>query len=137
MDRSREVVLDDLPIINKAMMMEKFDRFVTDPRLKLADLQTHVRQITRDEYYLGEYRVFTTSGSSGQKGVFVSNRREWSTALAGYFRCAVCKFVVCFLFPLIIDYQPASGKIARSHLQFRGIDSMTGPMLSKIPGKPE
>jgi phenylacetate-coenzyme A ligase PaaK-like adenylate-forming protein len=88
MDRSREVVLDDLPIINKAMMMENFDRFVTDTRLKLADLQTHIRQITRDEYYLGEYRVFTTSGSSGQKGVFVSNRREWSTALAGYFRCA-------------------------------------------------
>jgi phenylacetate-CoA ligase len=87
-DAGKGVLLKDLPIINKAIMMENFDRFVTDPRLKLADLQTHVREITRDEYYLGEYRVFTTSGSSGQKGVFVSNRREWSTALAGFFRCA-------------------------------------------------
>lgn len=82
------VLLNDLPIINKAIMMENFDRVVTDPRLKLADLQVHIRQLTGDEYYLGEYRVLTTSGSSGMKGVFVSNRREWSTALVGFFRCA-------------------------------------------------
>jgi len=87
-DTSKGVVLNDLPIIDKATMMENFDRFVTDPRLKLVDLQAHIRQLTRDEYYLGEYRVFTTSGSSGLKGVFVSNRSEWSTALAGFFRCA-------------------------------------------------
>lgn len=87
-DTSKGVVLNDLPIINKATMMENFDRIVTDPRLKLADLQAHIRQLTRDEYYLREYRVFTTSGSSGLKGVFVSNRSEWSTALAGFFRCA-------------------------------------------------
>jgi phenylacetate-CoA ligase len=87
-DTSKGVALNDLPIIDKATMMENFDRFVTDPRLKLVDLQAHIRQLTRDEYYLGEYRVFTTSGSSGLKGVFVSNRSEWSTALAGFFRCA-------------------------------------------------
>jgi phenylacetate-CoA ligase len=87
-DTNKGIVLNDLPIINKATMMENFDRIVTDPRLKLADLQAHIRQLTRDEYYLGEYRVFTTSGSSGLKGVFVSNRGEWSTALAGFFRCA-------------------------------------------------
>lgn len=87
-DTSKGVVLNDLPIIDKATMMENFDRVVTDPRLKLADLQAHICQLTRDEYFLREYRVFTTSGSSGLKGVFVSNRREWSTALAGFFRCA-------------------------------------------------
>jgi phenylacetate-CoA ligase len=87
-DISGGVLLNGLPIIDKARMMENFDRFVADPRLKLADLQAHIRQLSRDEYYLGEYRVFTTSGSSGMKGFFVSNRREWSTALAGFFRCA-------------------------------------------------
>jgi phenylacetate-coenzyme A ligase PaaK-like adenylate-forming protein len=86
-DTRGDVLLNDLPIIDKARMMENFDRFVTDPRLKLADLHAHIRQLTRDEYYLGEYRVLTTSGSSGMKGVFVSNRREWSTALACFFRC--------------------------------------------------
>lgn len=84
----RGVFLHDLPVINKAAMMDNFDRFVTDPRLKLAELQAHIRQLTRDEYYRGEYRVITTSGSSGLKGVFVSSRKEWCTALAGFLRCA-------------------------------------------------
>ena len=83
-----QIVLNKLPIIDKAMMMENFDRFVTDPRLKLRDLQAHISQLTRDEYYLGEYRVVTTSGSSGMKGVFVFNRKEWSTTLASTFRCS-------------------------------------------------
>ena len=82
----REIVLNDLPIIDKATMMENFDRFVTDPRLKLRELQAHISQLTRDEYYLGEYRVLTTSGSSGIKGVFVFSRKEWSTVVAANFR---------------------------------------------------
>jgi phenylacetate-CoA ligase len=82
------VVLHELPIIDKATMMENFDKFVTDPRLKLTELQAHIRQLARDEYYLGEYRVFSTSGSSGLKGVFVFNRKEWSTVIAGGIRCA-------------------------------------------------
>jgi putative adenylate-forming enzyme len=80
--------LHDLPVIDKAMMMKGFDQFVTDSRLKLADLEEHISRITRDEYYLGKYRVFTTSGSTGFKGVFVVNRKEWSTAIAGGLRCA-------------------------------------------------
>ncbi|HPY34626.1 MAG TPA: hypothetical protein PKY32_02395 [Smithellaceae bacterium] len=83
---NQPIILNDLPVINKATMMENFDRFVTDPSLKLAELQTHIRQLSGDEYYLGKYRVFTTSGSSGVKGVFVYNRKEWSTNLAGGYR---------------------------------------------------
>ena len=77
-----QIVLNKLPIIDKAMMMENFDRLVTDPRLKLTEVQAHISQLTRDEYYLGEYRVVTTTGSSGRKGVFVFSRKEWSTILA-------------------------------------------------------
>ena len=82
----QRILLNELPIIDKATMMENFDRFVTDPRLKLKELQVHISQLTRDEYYLGEYRVLTTAGSSGMKGVFVFNRKEWSTTLASTFR---------------------------------------------------
>ena len=79
--------LKDLPVINKAMMMEHFDTFVTDPKLRLQGLQAHISQITRDDpLYLDEYRVHTTSGSTGLKGVFVSNREEWRTASANYLR---------------------------------------------------
>jgi phenylacetate-CoA ligase len=84
---NRGILIEDLPIIDKSAMMDNFDRFVTDPRLKLSELQAHVGRLTRDEYYRGEYRVTTTSGSSGMKGVFVFDRKEWSTALAGLIRC--------------------------------------------------
>lgn len=84
---AHKVALSDLPVTNKKSMMENYDRFVTDPRLKLSELQAHIGQLTSDEYYLEEYRVTTTSGSSGLKGVFVSNRKEWSTALAAFLRC--------------------------------------------------
>lgn len=79
--------LNDLPVINKATMMENFDAFVTDPRLKLQELQAHISRIGRDDaFHLDEFRVHTTSGSTGLKGMFVSNREEWRTASAIYFR---------------------------------------------------
>lgn len=90
----RTMLLSDLPIIDKAVMMDNFDRLVTDPRLKLSDLQNHIRHLTGDEYYLGKYRVLTTSGSSGLKGVFVFNRQEWRTILAGYMRCGLATHIL-------------------------------------------
>ena len=84
----QQIVLNELPTIDKVTMMGNFDQFVTDPKLKLKELQAHISQLTRDEYYLGEYRVLTTSGSSGMKGVFIFNRKEWSTVLASTLRCS-------------------------------------------------
>jgi len=51
-------------------------------------LQEHISQISGDEYYLGEYRVLTTAGSSGQKTVMVFNRKEWSIQEATSMRIA-------------------------------------------------
>ncbi len=90
----RATVLNDLPIIDKAIMMDHFDRLVTDPRLKLAKLQAHIRQLTDDAYYLGRYRVLTTSGSSGLKGVFVFSRQAWRIILAGYMRCGLSTHIL-------------------------------------------
>jgi phenylacetate-CoA ligase len=86
MVKGNRVVLQELPIINKEIMMENFDRMVTDPRLKLAELQAYLEQLTRDDHYLGEYRVFTTSGSTGLKGTYVFSRDEWSIVLGSMFR---------------------------------------------------
>jgi phenylacetate-CoA ligase len=85
----RPITLDDLPIIGRAEIMDNFDLIVTDPRLKRADLEFYIGRLTHDDYYLGEYRVLTSSGSSGVKGVFVFNRREWCSILAGYTRCSM------------------------------------------------
>ena len=78
--------LQDLPVITKQTMMRNFDRLVTDRRLRLANLESHLNQIREDEYYLGQYRVLGTSGTTGLRGVFVYNRREWSTVLANALR---------------------------------------------------
>lgn len=80
--------LDQFPVIDKRIMMDNFDQFVTNPQLKLADLQKHLATISRDEYYFNEYRVLTTAGSSGVIGVFVSNQKEWSVGIAAQVRNA-------------------------------------------------
>lgn len=79
---SNAIKLEDLPIMDKETMMEQFDEVVTDPRLKLKDLQKHLQELTQDDYYLGEYRVLSTSGSSGVPAVVVYDRRAWSTVMA-------------------------------------------------------
>lgn len=78
--------MKELPVITKKMMMQNFDRLVTDRRLRLENLEGHLSRIGGDEYYLGEYRVLATSGTTGLRGVFVYNRREWSTVLANALR---------------------------------------------------
>ncbi len=62
-------ILEDFPILDKKTYTNNFDEIVTDPRLRLSQLQEHMARVCGDEYYLGEYRVLTTAGSSGQKTV--------------------------------------------------------------------
>jgi phenylacetate-coenzyme A ligase PaaK-like adenylate-forming protein len=85
-DPDRFSRIEQLPTIDKRTMMENFDRFVTDPGLKLAEIRDHLEGLSRDEYFRREYRVLSTGGSSGYAGVFVFDRREWSTALASTIR---------------------------------------------------
>jgi len=85
-DPDRILGVEQLPTIDKRTMMENFDRFVTDPDLKLAEIQAHLEGLRRDNYFRGEYRVLSSSGSSGFAGVFVFNRHEWSTIIASAMR---------------------------------------------------
>jgi len=88
--------LQDFPIMDKQAYMERLDEIVTDPRLSLSSLQVHMAEVSGDEYYLGEYRVLTTAGSSGQKTVIVFNRKEWSTQEAASMRIASMMGVLPF-----------------------------------------
>ena len=80
------VLLEALPPLKKPELMARFDDAVTDPQLRLDEVSKHLEQIDGDPLYLGEYRVLCSAGSSGQKGVFVYDRDEWRTFLAGVFR---------------------------------------------------
>ena len=80
------VDLAALPPVTKADLMARFDDWVTDSRLKLADLDCHLERLERDDLYLGQYRVLATSGSSGQRGVFAYSRADWCMNLANFAR---------------------------------------------------
>jgi phenylacetate-CoA ligase len=73
--------------------MEEFDRVVTDPSLRLAELQAFLGEAQPGESYRGDYRVFATSGATGQPGLFVYSLpefAEWiSIGLAAFARVGV------------------------------------------------
>lgn len=78
--------LDELPILTKAQMMESFDALVTDRDVRLADADGWLRSNAGTELFRGKYVVLSTSGSTGRRGVFLFNEREWIGALANIAR---------------------------------------------------
>ena len=78
------VALEHVPPLEKAEMMERFDDLVTDPALRRDELLEWIETRTRDELFADRYRVMTTSGSSGRKGLFVYDRAGWA-AIGGQF----------------------------------------------------
>jgi phenylacetate-coenzyme A ligase PaaK-like adenylate-forming protein len=81
------VELSALPTLDKATMMEHFDELVADRRLHRDALLDHLDGLEHDALYLGQYRVMTTSGSSGRKGLFVYDRPGFVGCLALFLRC--------------------------------------------------
>lgn len=75
-----------LPPVTKAQLMESFDDWVTDRRLRLADLERHLDHLIGDELYLGRYRLMASSGSTGRRGVFAYSRADWRVNLANFAR---------------------------------------------------
>lgn len=78
--------LEQLPILTKSQLMESFDEVVTDPRVALADVEEHLATIADDARFLDRYRVVATSGSTGVRGIFLSDPEEWATVIASYNR---------------------------------------------------
>ncbi len=78
--------LQELPSFPKTMLMEHFDELVTDPAVRLADIEAHVLANRWNEPFLGRYRLLLTSGTTGRRGFFLFNRIEWRTVLASYAR---------------------------------------------------
>jgi phenylacetate-coenzyme A ligase PaaK-like adenylate-forming protein len=78
--------LDALPVLTKADLMDHFDEIVTDPALRLADLESYLATLRSNEPFAGRYWVSATSGSSGRKSVVPSDAREWAMMIASYAR---------------------------------------------------
>lgn len=77
--------LEALPVLTKATLMERFDELVTDRRIRLAEAEDYLRA-GEPGLYRGRYVVLATSGSTGRRGVFVFDEREWIRAVASITR---------------------------------------------------
>jgi phenylacetate-coenzyme A ligase PaaK-like adenylate-forming protein len=72
--------LPKIPPMTKNDVMTNWDRVVTDGRLRLADVNAHLKRVLSGEeknpYYLDEYYAAATGGSSGTRGLFLW---DWET----------------------------------------------------------
>ena len=78
--------LSDLPTLPKRVLMEQFDRVVTDRRLHLADLEAFLGRADAGDLYLGEYRIFSTSGTTGIPGLILYSQAEFAHWVAVFVR---------------------------------------------------
>lgn len=69
-----EVDLAFLPPVTKPQLMAAFDVWATDRRVSRASVDAFIRDKQRvGRSYLGKYSVWTTSGTTGEPGIFLQN----------------------------------------------------------------
>jgi phenylacetate-CoA ligase len=69
----------DLPTVNKNILMDHWDEVVTQPDLNFRDVANFAERSTNPkELYREKYIVLHTSGTSGEKGVFVYSAHDWN-----------------------------------------------------------
>jgi phenylacetate-coenzyme A ligase PaaK-like adenylate-forming protein len=85
-DAVSEASLADLPVMTKADLMGHWDEIVTDDRLTLAAVESHLEHVTENGYLLGQYTAIASGGSTGMRGTFVYDWEGWSTFWLGLFR---------------------------------------------------
>jgi putative adenylate-forming enzyme len=78
--------LEALPIVTKATLMERFDDLVTDRDVHLAAVEAYATTAAATDRFRGRYRVAATGGTTGRRGVFLSDPHEWTEVLASYAR---------------------------------------------------
>jgi phenylacetate-coenzyme A ligase PaaK-like adenylate-forming protein len=79
---------DAVPAMTKADLMANWDEIVTDRRITLARAEAHLDALDGDRLLDGRYRLIASGGTSGTRGVFIFDRDEWRTLLAGLLRAA-------------------------------------------------
>lgn len=83
---AEDAELSELPTLTKPELMERFDDIVTDTRLRLADVDPFLAHADDGALYLGEYLVFSTSGTSGVPGLFLYSQAEFAEWAAIFIR---------------------------------------------------
>ena len=70
----RELSVAELPVVTKQALMARFDDWVTDRELKLADVEAFLADRKHiGERYLDRYVIWKSSGSTGTPGIYVQD----------------------------------------------------------------
>jgi phenylacetate-CoA ligase len=78
--------LEELPILTKTMLMENFDDLITDRAVRLKDAEAFLNDSDGSGLFRAKYVALSTSGSTGQRGVFLFSPDEWIECLASISR---------------------------------------------------
>ncbi|HMO44725.1 MAG TPA: AMP-binding protein [Rubrivivax sp.] len=74
---ARAARLEDVEPVDKAELMRHFDDWATDRRITRASVDDFLADPARLAHaYLGRYLVWTSSGTSGEPGIFVQDERS-------------------------------------------------------------
>lgn len=66
--------LAELPVVRKQQLMDSFDDWCTDPRIRRADVEAFLRDRKRiGAPFLDRYHLWKSSGTSGVPGIFVQD----------------------------------------------------------------
>lgn len=84
-----DIALADLPVLSKATLMAEFDRIVTDPRLRRAQVEAHASGPAADDLYADEFRVCATSGTTGEHALIAYSRREFDIWIGAALRMLI------------------------------------------------
>ena len=78
-----DIKVEDLPIIDKNIMMENYDDFVCDKNLKKDEIEKFLHNPENiGKKYKNCYTVIHTSGTSGRIGIFAYDMRAWNIVKA-------------------------------------------------------
>lgn len=78
-----EVTLDKIPPATKGALMARFGDWVTDPAVRLTDLDAFTADPARAaEPFLGRYLVYRSSGTTGDSAIFVHDRAAMAVKAA-------------------------------------------------------
>ncbi len=78
--------LADLPALTKSDLMGNWDRIVTDPRLRLRDVERHLASPQAGMPVFGEYRAYATGGTTGERAVVVYGQPGWLQCMSNMLR---------------------------------------------------
>ena len=78
--------LSELPLLTKQQLMDNFDRLATRPEVRLAAVEQYLTSLRGNELFQDRYYVSATAGTTGRRGIFVWDFREWVQVVSSYNR---------------------------------------------------